>query len=266
MILICPSCDTQYFADDATIGESGRTVKCAACAHSWFVPGDGETAAEHESEAEAEKKAEIGAHEAYRQQVRQRRRQKSRIAAITSWLVTAIIFFSLGALAIIFRNEVVQSWPESASIYRFAGIEVNRFGLDFSVIDASRTFDGTTPVLNVTGEIVNISKRARNTPKVRVGLRDEYQREVAFMLADVEPHRIASGETGHFTAILEDPPVEAFDLELSFIEIGGARSVAESAGRIEAADAAGNIEIDGEGENRSSDGTSPPREDVSPSD
>ena len=37
MILTCPSCETQYFADDSTIGESGRTVKCAACGHNWFV-------------------------------------------------------------------------------------------------------------------------------------------------------------------------------------------------------------------------------------
>ena len=37
MILTCPHCETQYFADDSTIGESGRTVKCAACGGSWFV-------------------------------------------------------------------------------------------------------------------------------------------------------------------------------------------------------------------------------------
>ena len=41
MILTCPNCETQYFADDSTIGESGRTVKCAACGHSWFVAPPG---------------------------------------------------------------------------------------------------------------------------------------------------------------------------------------------------------------------------------
>ena len=187
MILICPSCDTQYFADDATIGESGRTVKCAACGDSWFVQGDGVVAKAPIDAAEAEKNAERGAHEAYREQVRVRRRKKSRFAAMTSWLVTAVIFFSLGAGAIIMRNDVVKRWPESAEAYKVLGLEVNRFGLEFAGIDASRTFDGTTPVLSVSGTISNSSRTAEDTPRVRVGLRDEYQREVAYMLTEIEP-------------------------------------------------------------------------------
>lgn len=266
MILICPSCETQYFADDTTIGDSGRTVKCAACGHSWFVHGDGATAKEPVNTAEAEKNAEQGAHEAYREQVRLRRKRKSRLAATTSWLVTATIFFGLGAAAIIMRNDVVKLWPESAAAYKLVGLDVNRFGLDFQVIDASRTFDGTTPVLNVSGEVMNNSNTTQQAPKIRVGLRDEYQREVAFMLADIEPGRIPAGQTGYFTARLEDPPVESFDLELSFIELGGARSVAKNAGRVEAAGEDGNAEIDDAGENRSSVDPLPQTEDVSQSD
>lgn len=35
MILSCPSCGTRYLVDASQIGELGRQVKCARCAHEW---------------------------------------------------------------------------------------------------------------------------------------------------------------------------------------------------------------------------------------
>ena len=236
MILTCPECDTQYFADDATIGDSGRTVKCAACGHSWFVPGRvGQASDSNADNDEAEVKAAMGAHEAYRQSVREKRRKKSRFAAVMSWGISAGIFFLIGAGTILMRNDIVKIWPQSASAYTMIGFEVNQFGLDFTSTDYRRTFDNTTPILNVSGTVLNVSNSSQQAPDVRVGLRDDNGREVAHILAKIKPVSIAPGSEGSFIAILENPPVETYDLELSFVQIGGHRSVAEKVGRIEAA-------------------------------
>ena len=236
MILTCPSCETQYFADDSTIGDSGRTVKCAACGNSWFVPG---RMSQHVDsigdDDDSDAKAAMGAHEAYRRTVREKRRKKSQFAAFVSWSVSAGLFFLLGAGTIFMRNDIVKFWPQSASAYTMIGFDVNQFGLDFTAIDYRRTFDDTTPILNVTGMVQNVSKTAQQSPDVRVGLRDDDGREVAHILAKIEPAKIEAGRQGQFTAVLENPPVETYDLELSFIQIGGHRSVAEKVGRVEAA-------------------------------
>ena len=37
MLLICPSCSTHYEVADEKIPADGRSVKCAACGHSWMA-------------------------------------------------------------------------------------------------------------------------------------------------------------------------------------------------------------------------------------
>lgn len=39
MILVCPQCATRYIVPDSAIGPGGRSVRCAACKHSWFQEG-----------------------------------------------------------------------------------------------------------------------------------------------------------------------------------------------------------------------------------
>lgn len=231
MILTCPSCETQYFADDETIGDSGRSVKCAACGHSWHVHGNAGV------DAGTPVAVAGGAHEAYRARVRERRQRKSRFAASMAWFLTGILFTGLIASTLIFRNDIVRVWPESAGAYKALGLEVNRFGLDFNTIEPTRTFDGTTPVLTVTGTIVNISSVTQPGAEVHISLRDENGLEVAELTAPMSPWSLPPGGVAQFEARMDNPPVAAFDLELSFVDGSGAQTESQGGGTVEAAPA-----------------------------
>ncbi len=210
MILTCPSCETQYFADDSTIGESGRTVKCAACDHSWFVHPDGTD--------DTTAPAGPAAHELYREKVREQRRRKSRFAALMSWLVTAGLFFALGLAAIIFRNDVVKVWPEAGAAYKKASFNVNRFGLEFDDIQRSRTFNDTIPIVTVTGNAINVARTTVDTPAVRVDLIDDGDTIVATQHGLIMPATLEAGAAGTFRVVLEQAPMESYKVQLTFVE------------------------------------------------
>lgn len=212
MILICPNCSTNYFANDETIGESGRTVKCAACDHSWF--------ANPEPAAPAAEATDIvpPAHEVYRERVREQKRQRSRFAALSSWLVTASIFFGLGLAALILRNDVVRFWPESASAYKWAGFDVNRYGLEFNDIQRSRTFNDTVPVVTLTGGAQNVANSAIDTPNVEVLLVDENGTTLSRHVTSITPSRLENDEAGRFQLKIEPAPIEGFEVRLAFVE------------------------------------------------
>ena len=210
MILTCPSCETQYFADDSTIGESGRTVKCAACGTSWFVGPEN---------ADGSDPSGPGAHEIYLESMRLQRRKRSRTVAFASWLVTASVFFLLGIAAITFRNDVVKMWPESAAAYKQAGFQVNRFGLEFANIARSRTFNDTIPVITVSSRILNVAHSQITAPAVRVDLKDENGQLIASHFGQITPAILGPDETGRFEIVIEPAPVESYEIELSLIDL-----------------------------------------------
>lgn len=209
MILTCPSCGTHYFADDSTIGESGRTVKCASCGQSWFV---------QPAHLAEEAPAKPAPHELYREKMRESRREKSRWAALMSWVVIGVIFVALTGAFFFFRNEVVKAWPQSASVYRLFGLEVNRFGLEFEGVVHTRTFNDTIPIVTVTGRAVNVAKATIETPGVRVDLKDEAGEIVATRFSYVTPVGLAPGAAGQFGVVVEPTPIESYEIELTFVD------------------------------------------------
>ena len=127
---------------------------------------------------------------------------------------------------------MVEVWPQSAATFKAIGLDVNRFGLEFLETEAERYFDGTTPILEITGQVENTSGRERRAPFVRVLLLDENGAMIGESFAPITPGQIPAGRTASFSTRVENPPFEAFELELQFATedeaSGGPQSVADA--------------------------------------
>jgi predicted Zn finger-like uncharacterized protein len=237
MILVCPSCDTRYFADDSAVGKDGRRVRCVSCGHSWFAklqeegapaaPVHDDTGLTREQverlrqTAAANSAARAGPHAEFRAREHARRKRDRTRAAAIAWSVGFIVFGGALGSAILFRNDVANLWPRTAVLYRMVGLDVNRFGLVLENVGAKRSFDGTTPVLTVTGSAVNQGEERRQAPELRVVLRDEAGKEVQSWTDSLKVASLGPGERIEFSSRFVAPPVETYRLSVTFAPLPG---------------------------------------------
>ena len=245
MILTCTSCSTRYYADDAAIGPSGRTVRCAACGFSWFAEpqlelrtspeaGGGLLSAAPTGEpltrerverlrkaAEQPGPAPSAAAKFRALQAEKMRKERMR-AAVVVWGATGAALAASATGMVAFRQDVAEVWPRSASAFAALGLDVNVYGLEFYDLAVERAFDGPTPILLVSGEVRNIGRDAKMAPPVRLSLRDTSSNEIFELVNVVSETPIPAGEAVPFQIRVENPPSEAVDLEATFADFSEA--------------------------------------------
>lgn len=240
MILTCPACSTRYYADDGLIGPNGRSVRCAACGNTWFaeaqlvldasVGGGGPRPALTRDQVERMRRSQTAAASAapssaaarFRQQQAERMRRERVRASLVTWSATGVAIAATAAGVVAVRQDVAELWPNSASAFTALGLDVNVYGLEIMDLQVSRDFDGATPIVIVSGEVRNIGGDDKETPPLRLTLRDDHGNPVFEIVQALPAGAIAPGAAIPFSVRLENPPLNAVDLEASFAAPGEA--------------------------------------------
>lgn len=227
MILTCPTCAARYDADTSAFPATGRAVRCAACGGSWLAGPDGLAVDAPVlpgppglSRAEVER--------ARRQAMEPARSYRARIQAEakrTAWIRSAVIWGAaagavLGtlALAVAWRDQVVRVWPKTASAFAMAGLPANATGMEFLDVKAQRSFEGDMPVLAVSGSVRNVSGKPARAPPVVVMLRDQTGLKLFEWTVRPAPETLAPGDRVAFHSRVGHPPIEAFDVSVTFAD------------------------------------------------
>ena len=229
MILSCPVCRTRYLVDETALRRrSGRTVRCAACGHTWRQAAPPEPPADSEdsaAEGRIEPALEVPPRPAPALEVPPRPRPgvpalpqrgggRSRWRAVRWLLVAVLLVLALLAGVVVARGAVVALWPPAARLYTLVGLaaEPPGSGLKIEKLVPSRTPDG----LIIEGDITNTGRTAADVPRLRVILRDAAEKDVQSKIIDPPKPRLPPGVTSHFKTPFDHPDDAAIGVVVTF--------------------------------------------------
>ena len=263
MLIVCPTCASEYRIDTARVGTEGRSVRCAACRETWFV-SPAEVVAAHEAELQAASAAadEAVSEEAWAEAsaaVREaatpetidnvpdapRRAKagkpkpgytplgkgkgagKGGVAALSPALAAGLVVLAAIPLACLARVQVVQALPQAAGLFARIGLPVNLRGIEIRDATALRNqAGGERPgELVVEGDLVGTARNGMPVPPISVLVRDAAERVVKTYTIAPPRSRLAQGETARFAARFPDPPEQGRGVEVRFADAVKAEDV-----------------------------------------
>jgi predicted Zn finger-like uncharacterized protein len=235
MILTCPACSTRYEADSAKIPPQGREVRCARCGEVWHASPllSGFETPSASSFATEEPSPEVYAQPVARDEEPQSEERPSaepaakpnadwlkRIGLSAGWIALAAVVLVIGFVASVYRQKVVEVWPQSASLYSRLGMKVNATGLDIRDIKYTEAPQDGQRVLTVTGALTNVTNRELPVPQIRVGLIDGDKRELYHWTFAPDVMTLRPGQSTQFVTRLSNPPEQAAHAEVRFAKAG----------------------------------------------
>ncbi len=141
-----------------------------------------------------------------------------RLAQVAGFAVLGLFVFSTVYAVYAFKDDLVAAWPATASLYALLNEPVHPQGMEFQNVAYEHQYENGLPVLAITGEVINVGGDRQSVPRVRVGLRDERQKELYAWTFAVPETALEPQETAEFVTRLSSPPLEAHDLEIRFLE------------------------------------------------
>jgi predicted Zn finger-like uncharacterized protein len=246
MLIVCPSCASEYRIEAGKVGMEGRSVRCAACRETWFItPAD--VLAGHEAElaaspdadpiadsaweaatASVRTAADIPAPAAKRLSGRAIRDVKGRRAVPGLSLSLAFGLTLLAALPLIClaRTRVVRAVPQTASLFARIGLPVNVRGIDIRGVVAFSNLaeDGRPAELVVEGDLVGVARSDVPVAPLSVEIRDAGGRTIGAFSVPAPRSTLASADTARFRAIFAGAPAEGRAVLVRFADAAAGRN------------------------------------------
>lgn len=131
-------------------------------------------------------------------------------------LVAATGIGTLVALAI-FRHETVRLMPSIAPIFEMFGLEVNSTGLEIQAVRSHILREDFRDTLEVTGEIVNITRARQAVPLLRLSLHATDGTQLYVWTGHADNVELGAGEKTLFRRRLASPPKDAEQVMVRFV-------------------------------------------------
>jgi hypothetical protein len=142
-------------------------------------------------------------------------RKKPSVVAI-GWLMLAIIVCGVVGTLALAPSAVMSVLPGAARIYALFGMPVGAQGLAFEGVRYGWTSNGGQTVLEVQGDVVNLTSSPVNVPVVVIALRDEGGAEISEWTTQIGAEELGAGEHAPFLRQIPAPPSNVRSVKVRF--------------------------------------------------
>ena len=135
-----------------------------------------------------------------------------------AWILLLLLVVGLAAGAFFGRSHIVAAWPPAALLYEKVGYPapVPGEGLLIRNIRVERLMEGSTMILVVQGEVVNLTDELAIVPPMKAHLRDLQRKELQDWEFEANRLDLSPGEIAAFRTEFVNPAGEAADIVVTF--------------------------------------------------
>jgi len=142
-------------------------------------------------------------------------RKKPSIVTI-GWLVLALVVAAVIGTLGLAPSAVMSVLPGASRLYALFGMPVGPRGLAFEGVRYGWTSEGSQTVLEVQGDVVNLTSGAVDVPTVVIALRDERGEEISEWTTEVGEAELKGGEHAPFLRQIPSPPSNVRSVKVRF--------------------------------------------------
>lgn len=138
------------------------------------------------------------------------------LALAAAWAVFLSVLSGVTLALVTFRDEMVTALPGTAALYRSVGLSVQDRQIDFGPVTYRWTLSEGKPMIEVTGQVINLTDHEITVPRVLINVRDAESSDPVKATATLRSEPLAARETADFTLEFLAPPKSVTQIELAF--------------------------------------------------
>ncbi len=129
-----------------------------------------------------------------------------------------LVLLVVDCIVVGWRAEVVRALPQTSSFYKLVGLLVNLQGLTFDGVATTTEQHEGMPVLVVEGNIINVTRKVADVPRLKFIVRKATGQEIYSWTAVPSRPLLPPGEAVSFRTQLASPSPDAHDVLLRFVD------------------------------------------------
>jgi predicted Zn finger-like uncharacterized protein len=143
--------------------------------------------------------------------------ERKRPSVVTiGWLALALVVASIFGTLLLAPSAVMTVLPGAARLYALFGMPVGSHGLAFQGVRYGWSSEGGQNVLEVQGDVVNLTSAPLGVPTVVIALRDEKGEEISAWTTEIGTEELGGGEHAPFLRQIPSPPSNVRSVKVHF--------------------------------------------------